>query len=48
MNDRAHHRLYESKNKEKRSSKNRDASPWIVEINLLQGCLSLVPSLAAM
>ena len=23
-------------------------SPWIVEINLLQGCLPLVPSLSAM
>jgi hypothetical protein len=47
MNDRAH-RLYDSKNKEKRSSNNRDASPWIVEINLLQGCLPLVPRLSAM
>ena len=47
MNDRAH-RLYDSKNKEKRSSNNRDASPWIVEINLLQGCLPLMPWLSAM
>ena len=31
------------KYKEKRSSSsNRDAGPWIVEINLLQGCLPLV------
>jgi len=47
MNDRAH-RLYDSKNKEKRRSNNRDASPWIVEINLLQGCLPLVSRLSAM
>jgi hypothetical protein len=47
MNDRAH-RLYDSKNKDKRSSNNRDASAWIVEINLLQGCLPLVPTLSAM
>jgi hypothetical protein len=34
-----------SEYKERRSSNNRDASPWIVEINLLQGCLPLVPTL---
>jgi hypothetical protein len=46
LKDRAH-RLCDSKNKKKRSSNNRDASPWIVEINLLQGCLPLVPTLSA-
>jgi hypothetical protein len=29
-------------------STNRDVSPWIVEINLLLGCLPLVPRLSAM
>lgn len=42
------HRLYDSKNKEKRSSNNRGDSPWIVEINLLKGCRPLVPTLSAM
>jgi hypothetical protein len=39
--------LYDSENKKKSSGKNRDASPWIVEINLLQGCHPLVPTLCA-
>jgi len=40
--------LYDSEYKEKTSSKNRDASPWIFEINMLQGCLPVVPTLCAM
>jgi len=47
LKDKAH-RLYDSEYKEKSSSTNGDASPWIVEVNLLQVCLPLVPTLFAM